>query len=241
MICKFCLTIQTQLNVSCSEACVLFRAGAARDGYFTNDDLTKQVSLALDIFEEKHPGVICLLLFDNATTHQKRPLDGLSARHMVLNPKHGWTNRTSVKMRNGKLLNGSVQHLYHADEHPKFPGWFKGMHTILQERGLWRDRMKAQCKDFKCTDTTALCCARRILFNQPDFASQQSLLEEIITKSGHLCDFYPKFHYEFNFIEMYWGAAKWAYRLSRLTSGTEKMESNVLRCLDSVPALQILR
>ena len=39
-----------------------------------------------------------------------------------------------------------------------------------------------------------------ILFNQPDFVPQKSELQELIEKRGHLCDFYPKYHCELNFI-----------------------------------------
>jgi hypothetical protein len=34
------------------------------------------------------------------------------------------------------------------------------------------------------------------------------LLQEIIEAKGHKVVFYPKFHCELNYIEMYWGAAK---------------------------------
>ena len=43
---------------------------------------------------------------------------------------------------------------------------------------------------------------------QPDFITQKTQLEELIESHGHLCDFYPKYHCELNFIEQYWGAAK---------------------------------
>lgn len=41
--------------------------------------------------------------------------------------------------------------------------------------------------------------------------SQKSHLKELITLCGHICDFYPKYHCELNFIEQYWGAAKFCY------------------------------
>jgi hypothetical protein len=66
-----------------SEARILFKAGANRDGYFGAENLQQQVDHAIDIFEglvgEKAQG---LFLFDNAPSHQKRAADALSARKM---------------------------------------------------------------------------------------------------------------------------------------------------------------
>ena len=38
--------------------------------------------------------------------------------------------------------------------------------------------------------------------------NQKSLIQETIEARGHKVIFYPKFHCELNFIEMFWGAAK---------------------------------
>lgn len=64
-------------------------------------------------------------------------------------------------------------------------------------------------------------------------------LEEFIASRGHICDFYPKYHCELNFIEQYWGAAKVQYRNSARTAKIDEMERNVLSCLNDVPLLQI--
>ena len=53
--------------------------------------------------------------------------------------------------------------------------------------------------------------------------------------------FYPKYHCELNFIEQYWGAAKLRYRNSQWTSSITAMEKNVIKCLDDVGQLEILR
>src|ERR1700734_223155 len=119
-------------------------------------------------------------------------------------------------------------------------GWFKGMETIIQERGLWPlEGLKAQCEGFKCEAGRTDCCCCHVMFCQPDFVAQKSHLEEYVTLRGHICDFYPKFHCELNFIKQYWGMVKFCYRSSPKTADMDAMERNVLACLDDVPLLQI--
>lgn len=220
------------------EARLLFRAGKNRDGYFTSEELLAQVDRAIDIFEAKTKGLATgLFLFDNAPSHRKRAADALSARKMVKGPKLD----TGPRMRNGTMPNGETQSFYFEDDHPTMPGWFKGMELIIRERGLWQDGLLAQCPGFKCEAGHADCCCRRILFCQPDFVNQKSALEEFVESRGHICDFYPKYHCELNFIEMYWGAAKFRYRKSARTTNIDEMENNVKKCLDEVPKLSIIR
>ncbi|KIJ54263.1 hypothetical protein M422DRAFT_154130, partial [Sphaerobolus stellatus SS14] len=81
----------------------------------------------------------------------------------------------------------------------------------------------AQCEGFKCDPGRTDCCCRRLLFTQPDVVNQKSHLEELITSRNHICDFYPKFHCELNFIEQYWGAAKLHYQASPQTKNMEEI------------------
>jgi hypothetical protein len=229
-----------------SDARVVFKAGANRDGYFSADHLLAQVEKAVDIFEGKTNGFAQgLFLFDNAPSHQKRAADALSARKMSKGPSATWTHhKDGPKMRNGVLPDGSSQHFYFPDDHPTMPGWFKGMETIIRERGLWPtdgQTLRFECPGFHCKEGATDCCCRRVLFTQPDFVSQKSQLEEYITMRGHICDFYPKYHCELNFIEQYWGAAKYRYRSCPRTSQIAEMEKNVINSLDDVPLLQIKR
>ena len=135
---------------------------------------------------------------------------------MPKNANQRWTSmKGGPRMWNGWYMNGSdkiSQDFYFTDDHPKFPGWFKGMENIICEHGLWpNEGLKAQCDGFKCVSGHTNCCAHRVLFSQPDFCSQKSHLKEYITSRGHICDFYPKYHCELNFIEQYWGTAKYCY------------------------------
>jgi hypothetical protein len=145
-------------------------------------------------------------------------------------------------MRNGTLPTGETQLLYYPDDHQSMPGYFKGMEQILRERNLWPEGgLPAQCLDFKCPPNRVDCCCRRILYLQPDFMSQKSQLEEAIEQRGHICDFYPKYHCELNFIEQYWGKAKSQYRVTPRAKTGREMESTVRESLDSVSLLQIRR
>ena len=201
--------------------------------------------MAIDIFEGKTNGFATgLFLFDNAPNHQKRAPDALSARKMPKNPHPTWTHHKEGPkkrtMQSGE--DQRIQDLYFDDDHPTMPGWFKGMEVIIREHGLWPENgMNAQCNGFKCVAGKTNCCCRRLLFTQPDFVVQKSHLEELITSRGHICDFYPKYHCELNFIEQYWGAAKLRYRNSPKTTDINKMEANMKASLDDIPLLQIQR
>ena len=143
-------------------------------------------------------------------------------------------------MQHGRLPNGDAQDFYWPNPDPTSdkPGTFKGMAQILVERGfLNAPSLPSQCPNFKCIDESlsAQCCCHCILYNQPDFHSQESEVEEYIKGRGHFVIYYPKFHCELNFIEQYWGAAKQRYCILPRTSSIKQMEENVKMCLDSVP------
>jgi hypothetical protein len=75
-------------------------------------------------------------------------------------------------------------------------GVHKGLCSILTERGLWRPSLK-------------LPEARKLLQEQPDFLEQKEWLQETVcSHEDCIIDYYPKYHCEFNFIELYWGEAK---------------------------------
>jgi len=112
-------------------------------------------------------------------------------------------------MHDGKLPNGEVQPFYFPHDHLAMPNWFKGMEAIIRECRLWpAGGLPAQCPNFCCASRRTDCCCQWLLFSQPNFANQKPQLLEAIESHGHLCDFYPKYHCEMNFIKQYWGAAK---------------------------------
>lgn len=65
---------------------VLFKAGKNREGYFTNDDILKQLRCAIDIVKRHYPQFDHYFGLDNARTHLKREEHALSARKMPKNP-----------------------------------------------------------------------------------------------------------------------------------------------------------
>jgi len=150
-------------------------------------------------------------------------------------------------MRDGiNPLTGTPQSFYFPDDHPLYPGWFKGMEQIIREWGLWpTNGLRCKCPRFKCLQRKGQlqpnCCCRRILFTQPDFTSQRLQLQEFIKSRGHLCDYYLKYHCELNFIEQYWGAAKLCYRVAGCARTLDVMEKKMLESLDDVPLEQIRR
>jgi hypothetical protein len=234
---------------------VLFRAGKARDGYFTNQDITAHAAKAMSILEKDYPDEDHVLVFDNVRTHLKRADDALSARTMPKWPSSTWgvsvsTNgpdgkplKGKIRMGDGRLPNGDPQSLYFPEGPNDKSGWFKGMSQILVERGYTNaPNLKAQCKDFKCPgDGKDDCCCRRIMYSQPDFANVESVLEASCRARGFDVIFLPKFHCELNFIEQCWGFAKRIYRMKDSSSSAAALEKNVIDSLDAVLMLAIRR
>ena len=261
--CAINLFFHTQIrSLSHSEAQKIFWPGKNRDSWFTASHLLAQVDNTIDIFQRRTGGCTQgLFIFDNAPSHQKHADDALSAHLMVkgaslfilpihytyyprpLAPKKGWThNNCGVRMHNGTLPNRQPQPLYYPNDHDSMPRWFKDMEAIICECGLWPNKdLNAQCKDFKCAPNSVDCCCRRILFLQPDFIAQKSQLKERIESRGHICNFYPKYHCELNFIEQYWGAAKAKYCAAPRVKTVHDMETTVRNSLDSVPLAHIQR
>lgn len=153
---------------------------------------------AISIFEEAFPGVQALFFFDNSSAHATLPEDSLKAFEM--NKSDGGKQRKqrdTIFPSNCPKVSvcGQVQAMSFPDGTPK------GLKTVLEERGFDITGLKAKCSPV-CPFESQGCCLARLLSQQEDFCNQKSLLEEVITKAGHLCVFLPKFHCELNPIEM---------------------------------------
>ncbi|KIJ59452.1 hypothetical protein HYDPIDRAFT_177800 [Hydnomerulius pinastri MD-312] len=186
---------------------VLFNAGKSHDGYFTNEDIIAQTMKAMKLVQKYFPDED--LIFDNMTTHLKCPEDALSAQKMPkYTPKEG-TNWGCLYFPAGHLR----------------VGIFKGMATILEERGYGNvKKVHAECLKFACDLTTDWCCCHCMLYNKYDFVNVKSNLELTCETQRFHVLFLPKFHCELNFIEQCWGHAKQIYRQYPPSSKEDDLE-----------------
>jgi hypothetical protein len=238
----------------------VFRAGAQRDGYFTNANIIQHADKAMGILECHYLSDRHILTFDNASTHTKRADDALSARSMSKKPtqarfqmwgvdvplvdnagrqlydEHRKPLKQRVCMGDARLPGGGAQSLYSIPQDGTGrTSVFKGMDMLLAERGINTTALKAECPDFKCVAGATDCCTRRVLWNQPDFANVKSVLEDQCDARGFKVVFLPKFHCELNPIERCWCHAKRLYRLNPPSPLEDDLERNVLKSLQDVP------
>ncbi|KAI0312603.1 hypothetical protein OF83DRAFT_1145216 [Amylostereum chailletii] len=204
-----------------------------RDGYFSNDDILTHATAAMDILDAHYPHEQHLFIFDNATTHRKRPDDALSAPlgkpmfgvSTTVTNEHG--NPKKIRMGDGTFADGMLEILVkHGFDHTQLSA------------------LRTECPKFKCPvafNPSAPCCCRRLLFNQPDFADIPSILETHCRKRGYDVVFLPKFHCELNFIEQCWGRSKAIYRDFPASSREADLERNTVAALGTVPLISMRR
>ena len=174
------------------ETLKIIKPGKNADGYWTNKDLVQQTKVAQVLFKILHPGCVAVNAFDNSQNHNAMAPDALVASRLNLSDGGAHV----PQLRDGWFIKDGVRIIQPMQF--DFPGGRiqKGVRRILQERGLWPSR-GLSLKD-----------ARALLAEQADFASQQSWISETVAGFGHKIILYPKFHPEFNFIEMFWGEKK---------------------------------
>lgn len=205
----------------------IIHPGKNNDGYWTNDDLVKQLEDVMPLFEGFHPGDELIFAFDNSQNHHAMAPDALVASR--LNKSDGG--------KNVPLLRDGWYHDIHGDKiiqrMQTADGKQKGVERILLERGLWpKERLNLDCAK-GCQTGSISCCARKLLSNQSDFLDQKGWLEEVTSRRSHQIIFYPKFHCELNFIEMVWGYLKAKLRYL-CTFSFQDLCDNVRKLLDSI-------
>ena len=237
------------------DATIYFEYGDKADRWWNGEDMVKQVlEKAIPVFEKEF-GKECraCFMFDNSSNHGMFAEDALVASRMNWNSggkqpvmRDGW-------IRDGENVEPVRQVLYvEVEEDGKKKQIPKGMKRVLEERGLYRDGLRMECKKQwtdeqgqrhtrrGCVDGDEDCCGRRIMELQPDFQEQKGLLEEEVTRRGHLVMFYPKFHCELNWIEYFWGDGK--RRTRQLCDYTLKgLRRTVPEVLESTEEVRIFR
>ncbi|KAI9250457.1 hypothetical protein BDA99DRAFT_487712 [Phascolomyces articulosus] len=69
------------------QARVFFKAGKNKEGWWTNEDMLKQLEAAIVIFKIIHPKCIGVFAFDQSSNHSAYPNDALVASRMTLHDK----------------------------------------------------------------------------------------------------------------------------------------------------------
>ncbi|KAF8593236.1 hypothetical protein BDV93DRAFT_566760 [Ceratobasidium sp. AG-I] len=246
----------TSPQVEDKRARVTFRAGKQRDGYFCNDDVVEQLEHAIEIAKSRYPNKDHLFIFDNATTHTKLPDNAPVVSKMTLGPSQNVKGemigpsgeKIKVKMAPAQFLDGTPQDLYYPANHPieKLRGAFKGLKTLLEERGIPRAReLRLTCPTVDgrkgCPHDQINCCARRTMANQPDFRAQKSILQLLAESHGCSLMYLPKYHCELNPIEQCWGTSKRVYRDYPMSSSEADLKNNMLNSLDTIKLESIRR
>lgn len=184
--------------------------GRAHEGYMDGTQFQKHIKKAINVFQAKYPRDKCVLVVDHSSVHLRYPADGLDVSKINLRgdtdkklqarkQKAQKNNTVLTPMRSGWYLKDGVrveQKMYTND------GRRRGLLDLLAERGIKPNTSKA----------FSLPKAREVLGKQPDFAAQKMELEELCEKLGVRVIKSPKYHPEFNPVELAWAAGKFYAR-----------------------------
>jgi transposase len=84
------------------------------------------------------------------------------------------------------------------------------------------------------------CCLKCVLSNEPDFLEQKEWLTTVVEAVGFTIMFFPKYHCEFNFIEMIWGWCKSHHRRT-CTYNYNDLKKNLPTTLSKTMPLAFVR
>jgi hypothetical protein len=205
---------------------IIYPGGSNGDPWWDCEQLIKQVTKTIAIFNTKFPEKQALFIFDNSSAHGSLRPDALKVFEM--NKSDGGKQRTQhdtiiPNSNPDPRYRGRAQKMTLPDGSPK------GLKRVLEERGFNVTKLRAKCAPV-CPIDSQNCCMARLLSQQDDFQNQVSMLETLIKAAGHEIVFLPKFHCELNPIEMvrfaqqcmfcfilnsysqYWGWVKYRYR-----------------------------
>jgi hypothetical protein len=213
---------------------------------------------AIGLFEALHPGCVAVFLFDNSSNHGAYADDALVASRMTLNEK-AWPITDKFQFRDtiATLTNNEQmsQSFFYEKEinsldkrgysKSKTVRYFKGIKKFLEERKQWIGHdINGKSWKLNCGSPEPgaglICCARHFLESRSDFKEQKSALQELVEKSGHIFELYPKYHCECNWIEMYWAGAKREARL-KCDYTFKSLENNMHAFLDKAGNLAHIR
>lgn len=176
-----------------AETRFLLKIGKSADGYMNNDQFVKVVENALLVAQYKFPrdkAHEVLWFFDQSGVHVRFADDALNVSKMNLNPggKQPEMHDSYYQTADGEVIQQSM-----VDN----TGVPKGVKQILQERGLWKSAMH-------------LAEARSVLQLQPDFRGEICILQRTVEAAASHFKFHliPKFHCEFNPVELVWAFMK---------------------------------
>lgn len=180
------------------EARTVIYPGSNGDAWWDTKQLLTQMQKTIEIFDAVHPDCQALFIFDQSSAHASLGDDALKAFEM--NKSNGGKQR---KQRDTIIPNDSpaIHMRGRTQKMTTSCGEAKGLKDVLEERGFDVSKMRAKCSPV-CPYENTNCCMARLLSHQHDFANQISMLEDLITKAGHLCLFLPKYHCDLNPIEM---------------------------------------
>jgi hypothetical protein len=216
MVSGFCCQCHGFMSLPTGKSCQLFKAGIAREGWFTNQHLVNQFDSCLHVLKHYHPDCNLVIAFDNSMTHRARAPDGLDASR--LNKGDGGKN--VPLMRNGFFYSGDTRHeqVMRNEKDEQL-----GLLSILKARdrkdlSVGGHELNKQCNGCRLGLTVdevgEKCCLTKVLSKEPDFMMQKEWLTEVVELGGCSIIFYPKHHCELNFIEMVWGWLKPYHRRS---------------------------